>query len=107
MALHIGVCYKMTQRLSDISANSSTFQYEVLYSIDTPGWTSLSRYLSLYVSAKPEADDKLITVYPDTFPSLVIGGLVTTAWEYVRKTNNYNSRSPVRTIDFIQLHALR
>ena len=107
MTLHFGVCYKMTQGLIGISANSSTVQYEVLYSIDTPGWASISGYLSLYVSVKPEAVDELITVYADTFPSLVIGGLVTTAWEYVRKTNNYDSRSPVKTFNLTQLHALK
>ncbi|KAF7971754.1 hypothetical protein HWV62_16346 [Athelia sp. TMB] len=33
-----------------------------------------------------------------TFPSLVVGGTVTTAWEYVRETNNYDSQDPVTDI---------
>ncbi|KZP10705.1 lytic polysaccharide monooxygenase [Athelia psychrophila] len=30
-----------------------------------------------------------------TFPSLVIGGAISTAWEYVRETNNFNTQDPV------------
>jgi len=33
-----------------------------------------------------------------TFPSLVVGGTITTAWEYVRETNNYNSQDPVTDV---------
>ncbi|KAF7971746.1 hypothetical protein HWV62_19997 [Athelia sp. TMB] len=33
-----------------------------------------------------------------TFPSLVVGGTVTTAWEYVRETNNFNTQNPVTDV---------
>ncbi|KAK7047432.1 hypothetical protein VNI00_006663 [Paramarasmius palmivorus] len=33
-----------------------------------------------------------------TFPSLVVNGATTTAWANVRRTNNYNSRSPVTDV---------
>ncbi|KDQ52696.1 glycoside hydrolase family 61 protein [Jaapia argillacea MUCL 33604] len=33
-----------------------------------------------------------------TFPSLIVGGTTTTAWEYVRETNNYNSQAPVTDV---------
>ncbi|KDQ52694.1 glycoside hydrolase family 61 protein [Jaapia argillacea MUCL 33604] len=34
-----------------------------------------------------------------TFPSLIVGGTTTTAWEYVRETNNYNSQAPVTNVN--------
>ncbi|KZS88821.1 glycoside hydrolase family 61 protein [Sistotremastrum niveocremeum HHB9708] len=33
-----------------------------------------------------------------TFPSLIIKGGVTTAWEYVRETNNFNTQAPVTDV---------
>ncbi|KAF7973038.1 hypothetical protein HWV62_16318 [Athelia sp. TMB] len=33
-----------------------------------------------------------------TFPYLVVGGTVSTAWEYVRETNNYQSQDPVTDV---------
>ncbi|KZT31813.1 endoglucanase II [Sistotremastrum suecicum HHB10207 ss-3] len=33
-----------------------------------------------------------------TFPSLVVGGKTSTAWQYVRETNNYNSQAPVTDV---------
>ncbi|KDQ52692.1 glycoside hydrolase family 61 protein [Jaapia argillacea MUCL 33604] len=33
------------------------------------------------------------------FPSLIVGGTTTTAWEYVRETNNYNSQAPVTNVN--------
>lgn len=32
----------------------------------------------------------------DTFPNLVVGGVKTGDWVNVRRTNNYNTQSPVR-----------
>lgn len=31
----------------------------------------------------------------DTFPSLVVGGVTTPQWVYVRETNNYDTQAPV------------
>lgn len=39
-------------------------------------------------------------VSSDTFPSLVVNGATTSAWVNVRKTNNYNTQSPVRRVSF-------
>ncbi|KZS95010.1 glycoside hydrolase family 61 protein [Sistotremastrum niveocremeum HHB9708] len=33
-----------------------------------------------------------------TFPSLVVGGKTSAAWQYVRETNNYNSQAPVTDV---------
>jgi len=33
-----------------------------------------------------------------TFPSLIINGQTTTAWEYVRETNNFDSQAPVTDV---------
>ncbi|KAK7047436.1 hypothetical protein VNI00_006667 [Paramarasmius palmivorus] len=33
-----------------------------------------------------------------TFPSLVVNGVTTPAWQNVRRTNNFNSRSPVQDV---------
>ncbi|EJD03601.1 endoglucanase II [Fomitiporia mediterranea MF3/22] len=38
-----------------------------------------------------------------TFPSLVVNGQVTPAWLNVRRTNNYNSQSPVTDVNSIDL----
>ena len=34
----------------------------------------------------------------DTFPSLIVNGKVTSQWVNVRRTNNYNTRSPVTDV---------
>ncbi|KDQ52693.1 glycoside hydrolase family 61 protein [Jaapia argillacea MUCL 33604] len=38
-----------------------------------------------------------------TFPSLIVGGTTTTAWEYVRETNNYNSQAPVTNVNIADI----
>ncbi|ESK86397.1 glycoside hydrolase family 61 protein [Moniliophthora roreri MCA 2997] len=38
-----------------------------------------------------------------TFPSLVVNGVTTPAWQNVRRTNNFNSRSPVQDVTSIDL----
>ena len=37
----------------------------------------------------------------DTFPALILNGQRTADWQYVRKTNNYNSNGPVSSFTFI------
>jgi len=36
-----------------------------------------------------------------TFPSLIINNVITTAWEYVRETNNFDSQNPVTDVTSI------
>ncbi|KDQ52697.1 glycoside hydrolase family 61 protein [Jaapia argillacea MUCL 33604] len=38
-----------------------------------------------------------------TFPSLIVGGTTTTAWEYVRETNNYVSQDPVTNVNLTDI----
>lgn len=38
-----------------------------------------------------------------TFPALIAGGSATGAWQYVRKTTNYQSNGPVTDVCFPHL----
>ncbi|KZS92145.1 glycoside hydrolase family 61 protein A [Sistotremastrum niveocremeum HHB9708] len=38
-----------------------------------------------------------------TFPSLIVGSTITSDWEYVRETNNFNTQAPVTDVTSIDL----